>query len=371
MIKGRFVEPTCAELQILEVDEVARRYRVSQRLSNPHSTRCRGRILRIALNALGGPLLTISLQFHRREKQKTVGTLLTATQLGDCQLLAEEDVKSARDDLRSHKRIIIRTEKASGKKKGKARKGEEEFEFSLKTDCHIRLSYDRFGLLLRDELIANAASERWNKPAGEVIRSLLSCALIEDTELSETRTHELITISDIVEKLPREKDKVNALLAGIIPKGGNPWGKNLMDVTRAYMAVMSGGDAISETASTSFVAQDGSGDKGWYVMIEGICQRMRASLLSQLVKEKLGDDAARVLACFAGGKKMLESGVSLRIHSSSTSYSPTPNSPMTLILGSDSGYSNDASQRRSIKPRSTSTTRYNRNSRSTQRSTKR
>jgi hypothetical protein len=180
----------------------------------------------------------------------------------------------------------------------------------LKGDCFVRISYDRFGVLLRDELIASAAAERWNVPSGEVVKALLTCALDEDSRLSDTRNLHTVSISEIIDKLP--KDPANALLytTGIISKGGEKWGKNLMDLTRAYMNVLSGKDAVGDTSKARFTNQDSVGDKGYYVEIEQVAARMRASLLDSLVRERLGANAAKVLACFAGGKKMLESGVS-------------------------------------------------------------
>jgi DNA-directed RNA polymerase III subunit RPC3 len=212
--------------------------------------------------------------------------------------------------------VLIRKERPA-KKKAKIRSAEEEYDLSLESSCHLRLSYNRFGVIMRNELIVGATKDRWNVPTSEVMRALLAGELNEASDLGESRTHKPMSISGIIDNIPREISPV--LLSGIIQKGGSSWSKNLMDVTRAYTAVMACMDSARGMQGDAFLQEDGSGDKAWYVTVEGICTRLRMGVMNQLVREKLGNHAARVLTCFSTGNKILETTVSGTLRSCSGS----------------------------------------------------
>jgi DNA-directed RNA polymerase III subunit RPC3 len=81
------------------------------------------------------------------------GNIPSANALAEMEARAREETKQERDELRSPERVLRKSKNADkGKKKGKGKELVEEFSYSLDPQVHLRINYDKFGVLLRNEV---------------------------------------------------------------------------------------------------------------------------------------------------------------------------------------------------------------------------
>ena len=190
---------------------------------------------------------------------------------------------------------------------GKKRKSKaaEEFDYSLKPDIHLEVNYDRYGVLMRDELIVKAAEDRWNKGAAEVVRGVLEAALDEHSDLKASRTYTSVTVAQILDKIPEKSHTY--LFAGLALS--NTSSKSALEYVRHYLQVLSGQD-IQPTTGSRFLTKNDAVEEGYTVELQGICVRLRANMMMDLVRERLGTRQARVLATVAKAHHISEQMVS-------------------------------------------------------------
>jgi DNA-directed RNA polymerase III subunit RPC3 len=226
--------------------------------------------------------------------------MLSANQLAEVEAESNYEVLMERDEQRNLHRILEKTEKRRKKKKGK---DVEEFDYHLKPNIHLRVNFDRFGVLMRDELIIKAAEDRWNKGAAEVVRAVLAASLQDHSVLSDSRTHNEVGVTEIVDRLSPSTHQL--LVAGMAGSGS----KSVPEIVSQYLSVLAGEDQMVGNGG-AFLSRNTMADPGYMVEVESICTRLRASLLTELVRERLGVKAARVLAVVAKASKAGETTVS-------------------------------------------------------------
>ncbi|WWD02387.1 hypothetical protein V865_000426 [Kwoniella europaea PYCC6329] len=278
LVRAQFIRPTSPELHILESDQVLRRYRR-----------------------------------HREEMKQNKGTaMLSANDLDHCEKNAQYEIIQERESHQDIRRVLIerpKIDKDKSKKRGKNKAafgggGTDEFDYSLQQDVHLRINHDRYGILIRNELIVKAAEEKWNKSFGIIMRATLDAALKESSRLNEERTNDSIGINEIVSLIPTEDYKY--LTAGLLISSKS----TIPDIVRNYLNILSGDDGYSISGNNgNFLRRDNGTNPGYIVEFELICRRLKQNLLYQLVREKLGDKAARVLAVVNKSSKAFETTV--------------------------------------------------------------
>ncbi|OCF75996.1 DNA-directed RNA polymerase III subunit RPC3 [Kwoniella mangroviensis CBS 8886] len=278
LVRAQFIRPTSPELHILESDQVLRRYRR-----------------------------------HREEMKQNKGTaMLSANDLDHCEKNAQYEIIQESESLQDIRRVLIerpKIDKDKSKKRGKNKAafgggGLDEFDYSLQQDVHLRINHDRYGILIRNELIVKAAEERWNKSFGIILKATLDAALNESSRLNEERTNDSIGINEIVSLIPTEDYKY--LTAGLLISSKS----TIPDIVRNYLNILSGDDGYSISGNNgNFLRRDNGTNPGYIVEFELICRRLKQNLLYQLVREKLGDKAARVLAVVNKSSKAFETTV--------------------------------------------------------------
>ncbi|WVR07357.1 hypothetical protein IAU60_004398 [Kwoniella sp. DSM 27419] len=267
LVRAQFLRPTGPEMHILESDQIARRFAL-----------------------------------HRRQLIMSKGTaMLSAQDLENCQLRAAHEVREEQDELQDIRRILIERAKVDKDKKKRKGKVVEEFDYELKNDIHLRVNYDRYGILIRNELIVKAAADRWNQGAGVVVRAILDAGLKDTSVLKDDRTHDAVGVNEIVDRIPHSD--YPKLLAGLAVSSKT----SVPELVRNYLSILAGEDQMG--GSGAFLQRDGSSNPGYKVELEAICVKLRENLLSHLVREKLGDKAARVLAVVARSNKAFETTV--------------------------------------------------------------
>ena len=230
----------------------------------------------------------------------TGNSMFSATEISNIRDEANWENGEDRNAMKRMDRILVKTDKLGKKKKTK---GGDEFDYSLKPDIPLRLNYDRYGVIMRDELVIKAARDRWNRGAAEVVRALLEVALNEESEMAEPRTERAVGVNEIVERIPQNDYPL--LPAGIAGSSS----KSIPDIVRQYLAVMSGDD-LAGGSGAPFLSKIEGNNPQYTVELEAICVKLRAGLMMELVRERLGDRAARVLATVAKAHKITEQAVS-------------------------------------------------------------
>ena len=195
--------------------------------------------------------------------------------------------------------MLSQTDKRGKKRKGK---GIEDIEYSLNPSISLRINYDRYGVLVRDELIVKAAEDRWNKGAAEVVRAVLAASLVVDSVLANGRTNKEVGVDEIFERIPPTSHVL--LTTGMALTSKKP----VTEILRQYLSVLAGEDQIVENGG-AFLRRNDATSPGYTVELESVCRRLRATLLTEMVRERLGDKAARVLAVVAKASKVGETTV--------------------------------------------------------------
>lgn len=186
--------------------------------------------------------------------------------------------------------------KSSSSLKGKNRDPDEGWD--VVDGVPLRVNYDKYNVLIRNEMIIQAASDRWNAAAGEIMRAVLAASLDSQSDARELRTSVSVNVTQIVDRIPTSAYKL--LMAGIVGTGS----KSIPEITRQYLAVMSGDDLAMSSGGGGgrFLTHNDSTSPTYYVELEGICTALKHSLLTELVRERIDERAARVLAVVAEAK---------------------------------------------------------------------
>lgn len=192
---------------------------------------------------------------------------------------------------------MVKVEKPNAKRL----KGDDKFDFSLNSTIPLRINYDRFGIVIRNELLVKAASDRWNIGAAEVLRAMLRVAHLDSSTLSDSASGPCS--SDAMSSyIPR--DKQSTLAAGIVTKS-----KSIVDIITAYLEVMTSSGGAGATPN-AFLTNDDTGSSTYEIQYEAIAVKIRANMLLDMVRASLGGRAARVLATVAKAHHITEQQVS-------------------------------------------------------------
>lgn len=238
----------------------------------------------------------------KRAKQKELGqSLLSANDITNAHLQAVHDVQEDRERMRNLDKVLIETPRVNKKKK----KGEDEFEYSLRPTATLKINNDRYSVMFRDEMIIEAAGDRWNKGAAVVVRAVLESALDKESAITDMRTHKHVGFNEIMERIPKSQ---HAVLAAGIYRAED---RSPSEVIGQYLLIAAGEDQLIADSGAFLRREGGSSSPRYTVELESVCVRMRTALLDQLVRERLGDKAARVLAVVVKAQKATEHTVSL------------------------------------------------------------
>ncbi|RXK38119.1 hypothetical protein M231_04580 [Tremella mesenterica] len=235
---------------------------------------------------------------HRRRLYSTKGlAYTTANDLANARSQAGWEESERRAALVSSNNIIVLPEPHPMKKRKLV-----EPELSLCPNIALRINYDRYGVLIRDELIVRAVRDRLNVGAAEVMRAVLTSCLNDESALADPRTLVHVSANDVIDKIPEQACPF--IFAGMAGSSKS----SLADVVKQYLRVLSGEDQVA--SGGSFLSTEGTSLNPMYkVELEGICSKLRAALMNELVVQKLGDEGARVLAVVVTANKVSETTV--------------------------------------------------------------
>jgi DNA-directed RNA polymerase III subunit RPC3 len=228
--------------------------------------------------------------------------MLSANDLDACTKQAQFQTLEDRAKWRNIDSVLTATER-TGKKKSKKSTG-PEYDYTLKDDVCLRVNYDRYNVHIRDEAIIHATEERWNRGAGVIMRAILASALNDESTMADDRTPMAVNINEIIDKIP--KDRISKIADGM--EGAKT--AKYVDAVKQFLRLMSEEDAVLGSGNPFLSVISGS--SAYKVEFERIAVKLREDILAKLVRERLGEQAARVLAVVARAGKVSETTVSLK-----------------------------------------------------------
>ncbi|KDQ13190.1 hypothetical protein BOTBODRAFT_111828 [Botryobasidium botryosum FD-172 SS1] len=228
---------------------------------------------------------------------------------------ANKSVLSAKQlrELKERARIelgkLIEKEAQSGLKRkddeamnGKSKKRQKVDEDMINEEAYLRVNYSKYDILIRNQLIENAASQRHNHFAGIVLRATLLATLPKQLGMSDVRT-DPATLNSIVQALPE-----NTHLAGV----SSAEKSSQAALTKEYVNILCSMDNPTsvgrESAFMSYIGGISSGKVS--VELEIIGKRLKRRVLEGVVREKWGDEGVRIVRILIDKGKLSEDHVS-------------------------------------------------------------
>lgn len=229
--------------------------------------------------------------------------MLSPNDLENITKQAEHETSEERKKWRDISNVLVVTER-NNKKKQKSK--EPEIEYSLKPDVSIRLNYDRYNVHIRDEAIIHATEERWNLGAGVIMRAILACALRDESTMTDDRTPVAVGLNEILDRIPK------AQLAVVVEGMEGFKISKHVEAVKQFLRLLAEEDAVLGSGSPFLTVEPGS--TAYMVEFERIAVKLRENVMAKLVRERLGDHAARVLAVVTRAGKVSETTVSFKTH---------------------------------------------------------
>lgn len=195
------------------------------------------------------------------------------------------------DERKAHRDPSKALREVKGKKKASREK--EDDNWDVEDSMSLRVNYDKFNVLIRNEMLMKSAEDKWNAAAAEVLRAILAASLSTQTEARDIRTEQGVGLTSIVDEIPTSKHKL--LMAGMAGSSS----KNTPEIVRQYLAVMSCDDLASDQTVVRYLSHSTHQNPTYWVEIEAICTSLKANLLTELVRERIDEKAARILAVIA------------------------------------------------------------------------
>lgn len=232
--------------------------------------------------------------------------MLSVAELDNALAQAKHETLEERKKWRDIETVLVKSERQASKKK--KIKGTEEFDFSLNPNIALRVNYERYNILIRDELIVKAAEDRWNKGAAEVMRAVMAASLSPDSSLADIRTFNAPGYNEILDRINVDSHPV--LIAGIagFSSSSSSSSKAIPEIVRQYLRILAEADAIQPSGNQFLTINEGG--RSYTVELERIGGKLRETLLQELVKEKVGEKATRILTAIMRGGKLSEQHVS-------------------------------------------------------------
>ncbi|PWZ03779.1 hypothetical protein BCV70DRAFT_23078 [Testicularia cyperi] len=192
--------------------------------------------------------------------------------------------------------------------------------FDIDPSVWLRVHYDRFDVHLRDEVMVEAVREKYNITAGEVFRQLILSGDASSRKSVKDERSAPFSITVLSHKMPADL----SLQKGFDRKS---FGKeksaipSKQEFLAEYCAIMSNSeDVTGRSRSTRFLApasdsttRSAGGSKvasSFTIEYRNVAERMRQDLLKNVVEEKFGTAAIRIMNILRDKGKLEEKHIS-------------------------------------------------------------
>ncbi|KIL69573.1 hypothetical protein M378DRAFT_184003 [Amanita muscaria Koide BX008] len=197
----------------------------------------------------------------------------------------------------------LKQEEEDSQRIGLKRKANDQLNHrSSKDNIHFRLNYEKYSIHIRNTLIINAAKERFNSGAAQVMEALLKATEPNQKRLTDVRT-EPISIANIVMELSDDDGLESGLILPVDVRK-----PSATTCVKDYLGLLSSADnptlAGKRAAFTSFL------NSKVQVEFELIHRRLRQRVLEAITLEKHGTAGVRIVRLLLETGKMDEKQIS-------------------------------------------------------------
>ncbi|PWN48007.1 hypothetical protein IE53DRAFT_389826 [Violaceomyces palustris] len=195
-------------------------------------------------------------------------------------------------------------------------------DWEIELDVWLRVHYDRFDVHARNELMAEAVRSKYNSTAAEVFRNLIDAGEANNTRQSvRDERSSPISLTLLAPKLPQSLALPKGFDKRAFTNGGrdksSSSGPTRQELLAEYCSVLSHSEDISSRAkSIRFVAPSGDGttrsaggakvSSSFTVEYRNTAERMRRDVLRNVVEEKFGTSAVRIMGILREKGKLEE-----------------------------------------------------------------
>jgi DNA-directed RNA polymerase III subunit RPC3 len=223
---------------------------------------------------------------------------LSRTELAEIEKSAASEIDIERSDLENPTRLLTT--------RGSGRSGKPDV--SLVRDIPVRLNHDRYGILIRDEVICKAVGDRWNQGASITMRATLLASLTEAASLRDSRTPVSVTAGDVIKCLPSAHPApAGTLMADLVGLSS----KSTAEHVRQYLQILAGDDQAGARTEVFLFKPASSSEAKYQVEVERVAKILRQAILLDMVRQQLSNVHARVLSVVMAAQVASEETVSL------------------------------------------------------------
>ncbi|PCH38624.1 hypothetical protein WOLCODRAFT_130979 [Wolfiporia cocos MD-104 SS10] len=236
------------------------------------------------------------IRYEAEEKAKISG-FPTAKELKQAKETADARLK--REEEEAEEIGMKRKPKDQSGRSSHKRKAVEEDV--VDDEVYFRVNCEKFNIHIRNKLIENAATERYNGCTGLVLRATLKATDAKQLRLTDVRS-DPTSFANVVMQLPEDED----LSAGLVLQSSKR--PSTMTLVKDYLGILASADNPTATGrAASFVSISSSKVQ---VEFELIRRRLRRRVLEAVARERHGDDGVRILRLLTDTGKMDEKQIS-------------------------------------------------------------
>lgn len=235
------------------------------------------------------------MRYEAEEKAKISG-FPTAKEIREAIEIAEARLKREEEEA---ERIGMKR-KAKDQTSHKSSKRKTSNEDVVDVEVYFRINCEKFNIHLRSKVIEDAARERFNIPAGHVMRATLKATESKQRSLADVRS-DPTSLADISENLPDDA----GLSTGFASASSSA---SHMSLLKDYLGILSSADNPTPAGrASSFISFNGSKVQ---VEFDIIATRLKRRVLEAVARERHGDNAVRILRLLSDTAKMDEKQIS-------------------------------------------------------------
>ncbi|KZV69059.1 hypothetical protein PENSPDRAFT_652745 [Peniophora sp. CONT] len=233
------------------------------------------------------------IEYEKEEKAKLMG-IPAAKELRQARELAE--LRFRREEEAAERIGMKRKATDVGGKASKRSKHSDEPVDVVDDDVYFRVNHDKFNVHIRNKIIVNAARERFNDGAAQVMQAALKAIQDKSRTVKDPRSDPM-SVSDIIRHITDEE----ALASGLIMPSKKP---KTPDIIQQYLHMLALHDNATPTGlSQRFIALL---NKKVQVEFDAIGARLRTRVLEAVTRERHGSAGVRVLRLLLETGKMDE-----------------------------------------------------------------
>ncbi|KAF8522102.1 hypothetical protein BU17DRAFT_45192 [Hysterangium stoloniferum] len=240
----------------------------------------------------------LRLEANLRKDHKGIPT---AKDIVQWKIEAEAKVKREDEDA---ERIGMKR-KAKDESNHRSNKRKIEAEDVVDETVYFRVNHDKFNIHIRNNIIEQAARERFNNATAIVLRATLNSTEAKQRTVDDVRS-DPVSVANISMHLSGDDD----LASGIALTSSSSHVPSTHTLLKEYLAILACADNPTPAGrAASFVSVGGGGTGKVQVEFEIICRRLRQRVLEAVARERYGDDAVRIIRVLLDTDKMDEKHV--------------------------------------------------------------